>query len=311
MIQGRATVKEDSFPVRNDWTIGQLRKVTQLSRRQQSSEMPLRACHEIILEERPQFARLTARASPRRCHFERSSSTELTDCDIHPVKSFRGGIPAVAGGAMANPHAESQGDAAVDLYKTEYQLAAARYENIYAAIWQNFSYMSAISGAVLAFGGDRLQPHFLWFIVCLPLVFWYWATFEPLDRYGETTATHLSDIERRLNNRCGTSLGHFLQFGARIATNNLSHWERFSKDIKRVRYRVLPVFWIFTLICVIQFGLSVKDVIEGHSLMREAKAETKIVTVSLDELQKLQTPKVVIPVAQPPAPAEQTPDKKN
>jgi hypothetical protein len=44
-----------------------------------------------------------------------------------------------------------------DLHKMEYELAAARYENIYRAIWQNFSYMAVLAGGILTFGAWPLR----------------------------------------------------------------------------------------------------------------------------------------------------------
>jgi hypothetical protein len=45
-------------------------------------------------------------------------------------------------------------DAALELYKLEYERCAIRYDDIYKAVWTNFSYMSVIAGAVLTFGSS-------------------------------------------------------------------------------------------------------------------------------------------------------------
>src|SRR5580658_5098151 len=86
-----------------------------------------------------------------------------------------------------------------ELYKLEYETAATRYQNIYSAVWQNFSFVSALSVGLLAFGGDRLQDHLLLFLATAPLVFWYWATFLPLNHYGDRCYKRLGDIEGLLN----------------------------------------------------------------------------------------------------------------
>jgi hypothetical protein len=170
----------------------------------------------------------------------------------------------------------SAADPKLELYKTEYELTAARYENIFKAVWQNFSYMSAISGAVLAFGGDRLQPHFLWFIVCLPLVFWYWATYEPLNRYGDKAEDRLGKIETKLNSDYSVEMGHFLAFGIRK-----------GKEWLRVRYVVRLFFIPLTFVFLYNACFTAKALCEGGSVTREPKTEVKIITVSPDELGKL------------------------
>jgi len=197
------------------------------------------------------------------------------------------------------------------LYKLEYQLTAERYENIFKAIWQNFSYMTAISGAVLAFGGDRFQPHFLWFIACSPLVFWYWASFEPLNRYGEAVEDTLAGIEAKLNHDYHAQLNSYKRYEQHIPAKNAGWLQKIAKDLKRVTYRVGIVFYLLTAFFLCQSCLVAKDLYAGQSLLRVSKPETKIVTVSLEELQKLQAPKVTIPLGQPPAPPTGAPDDKH
>jgi hypothetical protein len=41
-------------------------------------------------------------------------------------------------------------DTSFELLKLEYEKAAERYENVYRAMWQNFSYLSLISAGTLA-----------------------------------------------------------------------------------------------------------------------------------------------------------------
>lgn len=165
----------------------------------------------------------------------------------------------------------------LDLYKMEYKLAAARYENIFKAMWQNFSYMSAISGAVLAFGGDRLQPHFLWFIVCLPLVFWYWATYEPLNRYGDQAAARLETLEQKEFNKLGgVEMQHFKEFESRK-----------SGGFPRVRYVVRLFFIPLTLVFLSHAHGVAKAWCNGDPLIREPKTQINIVSIPLEDLRKL------------------------
>jgi hypothetical protein len=90
---------------------------------------------------------------------------------------------------------------ALELYKLEYERCATRYEDIYKAMWTNFSYLAVVAGAILTFGGTRLNPELTALISCLPLVFWFWATFLPLDRYGNKAALRLKAIEAIVNNK--------------------------------------------------------------------------------------------------------------
>jgi hypothetical protein len=101
---------------------------------------------------------------------------------------------------------------ALDLYKLEYQVAATRYDNIYRSAWTIFSYMALVAGGILTFGGTRFTPSFTAFLAGVPLLFWFFSSYLPLNRYGELTLTRLQSIESELNNRFRVSLGHFSSF---------------------------------------------------------------------------------------------------
>ncbi len=103
-------------------------------------------------------------------------------------------------------------DPGLDLYKLEYERAAIRYNDIYVAIWQIFSYMSVIAGGILTFGGDHFHKNLLLFLVSLPLVFWFWAVFLPHDRYGENCLASLKRMEADINSRYGIHLAHYSDF---------------------------------------------------------------------------------------------------
>lgn len=95
---------------------------------------------------------------------------------------------------------ENDTDHALELFKLEYERAAERYENIYRAIWQNFYYMAVLAGGIIAFGPREAFPLALLAAVALvPLVVWFWATFLPMDRYGQLTRARLAFIEHILN----------------------------------------------------------------------------------------------------------------
>ena len=102
------------------------------------------------------------------------------------------------------------------LYTLEYQKAAERYENIYRSMWTIFYYLTAVAAGILAFGSERIEPHALLCFAAAPLLFWFWTTYLPLDRYGNGTANRLRELESLLNARFQTELKHFtiLAFGA-------------------------------------------------------------------------------------------------
>lgn len=62
-----------------------------------------------------------------------------------------------------------------ELFKLEYQQAADRFENIYKAIWQIFSYMGVLAAGILTFGARNLsieatvdcKPYWLLYHGCL------------------------------------------------------------------------------------------------------------------------------------------------
>lgn len=104
---------------------------------------------------------------------------------------------------MSSPKPNPDNKEQIELLKQEYKMAAERYENIYKAVWQIFQYLAALSAAIFAFGGRLLPSLPLWSISILasvPLIFWYFVTFLPLNRYGDEVAKRLALIEKSLNN---------------------------------------------------------------------------------------------------------------
>src|SRR6266536_3325472 len=94
--------------------------------------------------------------------------------------------------------ADSPYKEALDIYKMEYERAAQRYNDLYNSAWTNFSYMALISGGLLTFGGARFVAAVTVFLACLPLLFWWAASFEPLNRYGDKVQDELKNIEEAL-----------------------------------------------------------------------------------------------------------------
>src|SRR5215475_8327516 len=90
-------------------------------------------------------------------------------------------------------------DKAIDLYKMEYERCAQRYDDLYKAAWTNFSYIALIAGAILTFGRESFMTELSIFLATLPLLFWWIATFEPLNRYGDHVHSRAVNIEKLLN----------------------------------------------------------------------------------------------------------------
>lgn len=103
-------------------------------------------------------------------------------------------------------------DRSVQLYTLEYQKAAERYENIYRSMWTIFSYLAAVAAGLLTFGSNRIEQHALVCIAALPLLFWFWTTYLPLDRYGNQTVMRLGELEKILNKQFKTELSHFSRY---------------------------------------------------------------------------------------------------
>src|SRR5712692_8172517 len=160
-------------------------------------------------------------------------------------------------------------DPALELYKLEYERCAIRYEDIYKAIWTNFSYLAVVAGAILTFGGDRFQPEVSALLACLPLFFWWLATFEPLNRYGDRAATRLKEIEETVNGRYHTTLNHYTSFEARGGIG--------------VRWRVRAFFvvlvitalWLSWRVCELQQA--------GKPLIHRKSSEAETMTIDLKE----------------------------
>lgn len=166
-----------------------------------------------------------------------------------------------------------------ELYKLEYERAAIRYEDVYKAVWQIFSYMTAISGAFLAFGGARFQQNLFWFLASAPLVYWFWGTYVPLDRYGKGVGTRLAEIEKRLNEDYNVALAQYREFEGRKT--------QLGSGSLRVCHVAWPVFIVLTCFFIYQGIRTVTARCVGTPLLRETPAEVKVVTLNADELRKL------------------------
>ena len=194
----------------------------------------------------------------------------------------------------------AQPDMKFELYKLEYERAAIRYEDIYKAVWQIFSYMTAISGALVAFGGDHFQENLFWFLASAPLVYWFWGTYVPLNTYGTSIGRRLSTIEEQLNSMYGVNLDHYRNFERRTAQGGPKHL--------RVRHVAFPVFAVLTGFLIYQACRVVSARCAGTPLLRGKATEVNIVTVDTEELKKLiESAKSI---SQPPAVPPKAPSAK-
>ncbi len=179
----------------------------------------------------------------------------------------------------------------LEAYRLEYQLAATRYENIYKAIWQIFSYLSAVAGALLAFGVSHFHRNLLWFLASFPLVFWYFSTFLPLNRYGDGCLKRLAAIEGEINRLSGASIGQYRDFRDKRSSG---FWSR----LRSVR---LPVH----ILCA---GLGLLFLVNGCKIILALRNNEPLVLPNLDQIKLISlTADDLKKLIQPSPPAVQTP----
>ena len=145
-----------------------------------------------------------------------------------------------------------------DLKKLEYERAADRYDNIYKAVWQNFSYMAVLAAGILTFGSksfDGAHPSPLVALALTPLVFWFLATFLPLDHYGNETRERLKDIEEEINDIYfpkpnDPKLKHFILFGeTKHRLKETKQWR--VQDAVWVAGRLITAGWLLAIVIAI------------------------------------------------------------
>jgi hypothetical protein len=144
----------------------------------------------------------------------------------------------------------------LELVKLEYEQATQRYENVYRAIWQIFSYMAILTGAILTFGASQFPLTLVLIAGPLPLVFWFFAIFLPMDKYGQLTKKRLKDIENSINEDFFSSTS-----GSSNSNYKFNHYTEFSnssesessvdKLFARLTWRVNSTVKSFALIVVL------------------------------------------------------------
>jgi len=155
-------------------------------------------------------------------------------------------------------------DPMLELYKLEYERCAIRFEDIYKAIWTNFSYLSVVAGAILTFGSTYLNTDLAAFVACFPLLFWYWATFLPLDRYGDDALDRLKELERLLNEKYKTQLDHYTGFLRTKKPDNAPNAAQ-SQVHLRARHAIKAFFFLLHVIAILLsyklYGLPISAVL--------------------------------------------------
>lgn len=121
-------------------------------------------------------------------------------------------------------------DTLFELLKLEYEKGIGRHEDIYKAVWQNFSYMSVVAGGVLTLGFNHLNPQLLPFLAFTPLIFWFLATFLPMDYYGQQVRTRLAKIEDQFTSTY-------------FSKGSFQHFRDYAR--KQYRWRVSEIVGIF------------------------------------------------------------------
>jgi len=168
---------------------------------------------------------------------------------------------------------------AIDIYKMEYERCVQRYNDLYNAAWTNFSYMALVAGGILSFGGSRFVTPFTAFLACLPLLFWWLATFEPLNRYGDHVEEQIVKIEKALNALSISQLTNVPD----EAKKGLTHFEDFAKrggvqKPTRIEYLILVSAFVVLLLFAMNTFLGIQN------LALSAGAEGVLVISILIEL---------------------------
>jgi hypothetical protein len=146
----------------------------------------------------------------------------------------------------------------LDAYISAYQLAANRYENIYKSVWTIFSYMTAVSAALLTLGSRIFYMQLVSFIATLPLIFWFWTTYLPLDAYGNRSLQDLERLEGILRTEFGVGVQQFTSFS------------EFRKPRNLLRARTAILIWLIAIhgVSLIAAGWSTIKLCRGHALVR-------------------------------------------
>lgn len=133
---------------------------------------------------------------------------------------------------------------ALNLYRLEYERASIRYNEIYQSVWSIFSYLAIVSGAILTFGGKFFEPEYAIIFSIAPLMFWYWATYEPLNSYADKVLQRLKDIEKIFFDEYKADIKHYTIFCSREGVK----WYRRVRVIVRISGGLLLILALLSII---------------------------------------------------------------
>lgn len=179
-------------------------------------------------------------------------------------------------------------DKALELYKLEYEQAAARYQSIYQSAWSNFSYLTAVAAGIIAFGSEGFPTYVTIMLAMLPLFFWYAAVFEPANVYGDDVIKRLSSIEDALKAK-GVEMKHFSDFNARNesgAAREKSGWANWPRVRHIVRVVVALMLISLPFLYVYRAKLSKEDKPKTYAVAPSDKP-LAVQVVGADAVQKL------------------------
>lgn len=127
---------------------------------------------------------------------------------------------------------------AVNAYLVEYEQCMNSYRHTYTTIWQAGAIFAAISAAIIAFtakSGGGTIPWWIQLLAPIPVLFWWWGIYRPMNRYGEWRSARLKSIENILS-QGGAALDldmeHFRRFD-RGRKGNIGETEKIKDRITR------------------------------------------------------------------------------
>lgn len=129
----------------------------------------------------------------------------------------------------------------LDAYKLEYEETQEHYRDGYRAVWTNFSYITVAIGAIVAFGSRTAAIPVPWLkVISAGLwLFWWAATFKPLDDYGEQRADVLQEVEGKMNELLGATV--------------LTHWTRLNAFRRGRCWRVKNIVFLGMIVALVVF----------------------------------------------------------
>ena len=180
--------------------------------------------------------------------------------------------------ATISEPSDDQREEWLDLKKLEYARTGDRYENIYRAIWQNFSYMAVLAGGILTFTSKTFDPPLVFALALTPLVFWFLATFLPMDFYGDATRTRASNIEREINALCfkgkdDPRLRHFISF-----KDSKFKWR--VQNAVAVTGAIVMMLWLLSLVVAIHHRVQRQSKTPNSALEQLNAAQDSLVRLT-------------------------------